>query len=553
MRGKGLIETLRLISVDMRETDAYNTKIGLGIQVEFINAIVNYRSLSSGNCPDKYQAGDVLAFVSRMRLMKEVLTLMRYISSLFVIIVFAGFSSAAYLSGYRGEVSLKKTGTAEWVRLSEEKKIELNEGDEIRTARASTVEVYMEDGSRIKLAPVTAFKMSAENKDVVSLGLYFGRVRSWVKKLSRKFEVRTPSAVCAVRGTDFMVYSDEGGNTRVEVYEGTVLAGDAHGRTILVRQGEFSDIPRGGNVGAPRGHSGSPSNMDSSIGDAVTIARKEIYGEISKEDVISRAQQEIQSAEYQNRKVAIDAFGNRVRMEEYVIRPAADQFKYVVLNTRADRFDFGKILFTFDKALPDDLTLATTNMTSSASQPEWVLTAMNSVMSNTIDKVTEDASGGKMVPDNAANPSVWTHFFPQYAVYAAGPAEAGDNGGLGKNLWSYADLNSDNAIQSGEMSFLGGSAPAGVTLFPAGEDVFNTVIKNTYSDGTWIQAADYVVFDDGKIVSKGDFASRLDETMDTVTDKLNFERVYTSSLFGGRKIDLEFSAKLLKDAGLLRF
>jgi len=480
---------------------------------------------------------------------------MRYILSLFLVAGFTGFSSAAYVSGYRGEVSLKKTGTAEWIRLSEERKIVLNEGDEIRTARASTAEIYMEDGTKIKLAPVTAFKMSAENSDVVSLGLYFGRVRSWVKKLSRKFEVRTPSAVCAVRGTDFMVFSDEGGNTRVEVYEGTVLTGDAQGRTILVRQGEFSEIPRGGSVGSPRGHSGSPSNMDSSIGDAVTIARKEIYGEISKEDVISRAQQEIQSAEYQNRKVAIDAFGNRVRMEEYIIRPAADQFKYVVLNTRANRFDFGKMLFTFDKALPDDLTLATRSMTTATGPvaPEWTLTAMNSVMSNTLDKVTEDASGGKMVADNASNPSVWTHFFPKYAVYAAGPAEGGDNGGLGKNLWSYTDLNSDNAIQSGEMSFLGGSAPAGVTLFPAGEDVFNTVLKNTYSDGTWIQAADYVVFDDGKIVSKGDFASRLDETMDTVTDKLNFERVYTSSLFGGRKIDLEFSAKLLKDAGLLRF
>lgn len=480
---------------------------------------------------------------------------MRYLLSLFLVTVFAGFSSAAYLFSYRGSVDLKKAGTAQWVRLADEEKMKLNDGDELRTARASTAEIYMDDGTKVKLAPVSAFRMSSEDKEGVSLGLYFGRVRSWVKKFSRKFEVRTPSAVCAVRGTDFMVSADEGGNTRVEVYEGSVLTGDSQGRTMLVRQGEFSEIPRGGNVAPPRERSGPPSNMDSSIGDATTLARKEIYGEISKEDVISRAQQEIQSAEFQNRKVAIDAFGNRVRMEEYVIRPAADQFKYVVLNTRADRFDFGKILFTFNKALPDDLTLATRDMTAASGPvaPQWQLTAMNSVMSNTLDKVTEDASGGRMIADNPSDPSMWTHSFSKYAVYMAGPAEANENGGLGRNLWSYTDLNSDGAIQAGELSFLGGSAPAGTTLYPAGEDVFNTVTKNTYSDGTWIQAADYVVFDDGKIVSTGDFASRLGETMDTVTDKLNFERVYTSSLFGGRKIDLEFSAKLLKDAGLLKF
>jgi hypothetical protein len=41
--------------------------------------------------------------------------------------------------------------------------------------------------------------------------------------------------------------------------------------------------------------------------------------------------------------------------------------------------------------------------------------------------------------------------------------------------------------------------------------------------------------------------------VDQVTDRLNFERVYTSSLFSGRTIDVMYSAKLLKDAGLLRF
>ncbi len=478
---------------------------------------------------------------------------MRYLLSLFLVAVFAGSSSAAYLFSYRGAVDLKKTGTAEWVRLAGEERIKLNEGDALRTARASTAEVYMDDGTRIKLSPISAFQMSAEDKDGVSLGLYFGRVRSWVKKLSRKFEVRTPSAVCAVRGTDFMVSADEGGNTRVEVYEGSVLTGDANGRTILVRQGEFSEIPRGGGVGSPRENSGAPSNMDSSVGDAVALARAEIYGEISKEDIIFRAQQEIQSAEFQNRKVAIDAFGNRVRMEEYTIRPADNQFKYVVLNTRDNRFDFGKILFTFNTGLPADLSLATGNMMyySGAAKPVWYLTAVNSVMSNTYDKVTEDIYNGDMYPDNASTPSLWTHFFNNYDFYVQSGDLAQENGGLGKLMFAANDANNNHGYDSGEITSLGNSVTAPAAQFPMGGDVFYSMNRNTYGDGTWIEAHDYVLFDNGEIATVADLKGGTNSGPDQLADKLNFERVYKSSLFNGRTIDLEFSAKLLKETGLL--
>lgn len=484
---------------------------------------------------------------------------MKSLISLLLVVSFVNSADAAYISMHRGDVDIKKAGSGAWERLGASR-TDLASGDEVKTARASTAEIMLDDGSKMKLAPMSAFKLTSETKEAVSVGLYIGRVRSWVKKFSKKFEVRTPSAVCAVRGTDFMVGADGNGNTNVEVYDGSVLAGDASGNSSLLQQGQFVNIPNGGNVGQPQNNSNPPSDMNSGLGDAKLIAKKEIYNEMSKEDVIASAQAEIQSAEYQNRKTAIDAFGNRVRMEEYVIRPAVDQFKYVVLNTRADRFDFGKILFTFDNALPDDLSLATRNMLTAtgASAPQWQLTEMNSIMSNTLDKITEDATGGKMVPDNPSDPTRWTHFFTNYGVYAYG-WNAGDdpalvpNGGMGTMLWSYSDLNQNNNIENGEMSYLGGSAPASLAAFPAGEETFYTISKNTYSDGTWLQAADFVLFDNGDIVSTGDLSTRLGESMSTVTDKLNFQRIYTSSLFGGRKIDLEFSAKLLKDCGLIRF
>lgn len=482
---------------------------------------------------------------------------MKYIIAFLMFFVSADISYSAYISSHKGWVEIKKASSGEWSRVSDEGRINLAEGDEMRTRRASMAELYMDDGSKISIAPMSFFKVSKENKEISSLGLFAGRIRSWVRKFSKKFEVRTPAAVCAVRGTDFVVSADETGNTRVEVYEGSVVAGDASGRTSLIREGELIDISRDVPMGSPQVNPNPPASMESAVTDSRTLAKMEIYNEISKEDVIKSAQAEIQSAEYQNRKVAIDAFGKRVRMEEYVVRPAADQFKYVVLNTRESRFDFGKILFTFNNALPEDLTLATRNMISASgtAAPQWYLTDMNSVMSNTKDKVTEDASGGHMVPDNALNPTEWNIFFTNYAFYAQGGDMPVENGGMGKMMWSYTDINADNTMQSGELTYLGGSAPAVLKTNPSGDDVFHDTNKNTYSDsdGTWIQVEDWALFDNGKTVSTDDLASKLGATKDEMTDRLNFERVYTSSLFNGRTINLEFSAKLLKDAGLLRF
>jgi len=480
-------------------------------------------------------------------------------------LLFAGsFCDAAYISSLRGQVDLKKTGATEWSRLADEgEKIPLQTGDELRTARASTVDVYMDDGSRVKLAPLSAFKMSEENKESVSLGLYFGRVRSWVKKFSKKFEVRTPSAVCAVRGTDFMVSADADGNSRVEVYEGSVLAGDSRGNTGLLREGQFSDIPNGGVMGNPGQNPNEPGDMNSSIGDSRQAARAEIYGELSKEDVLARAQEEMQSAEYQNRKVAIDAFGNRVRMEEYTLRPQPDQLKYVVLNTRADRFDFGKILFTFNAALPADLSQATANMISSpgSTAPQWQLIAMNSVMSNTTDKVTEDASNGSMVYNGSLSDPRFNLVFGNYSFYAAGPDQANESGGLGRWFWTKTNYNVATN-QSSAFAYLGSpTAIIADASNPSGDDVFHTFTKNTFADPaagsglTWIAAQDFVLFDNGDILSAGDFGRGLGQgsTVDEITDTLNFQRIYTSSLFGGRTIDVMYSAKLLKEAGLLRF
>ncbi len=471
------------------------------------------------------------------------------------IFLFVCSAESAHVYKIKGEIFYRENSSAQWKKLREsDENMTLKSGYEIRTSRASSIEILMDDGSKIKMAPLSYSKLEEENQTESKLNLFAGKIRNWVKKFSKKFSIKTPTAVCAVRGTDFVTSVDAEGNTRVEVYDGRVLTSDSNGMESLVRRGQFIEVNRQG-LTHPQDNPNPPQSMDSSLGDRKLIAKKEIYTDISKESILKQAQSEMQMSEYQNRKVAIDAFGNRVRMEEYIVRPAAEQFKYVVLNTRKNDFNFGKILFTFDEALPDDLSLATKNMINyeGSTEPRWVLKEMTSIISNTLDKVTEDASGGHMVADNPAAPSRFSLFFKNYAMYAAGPAQANENGGLGRFLWGYSDDNNNNRAEEGEFTFLGESAPTSYSSNPLGDNVFYNVSRNDYLGGTWIENRYMAVFDNGKIASVSDFNSGLSGSKNDVLDKLNFETVYTSSLFEGRKIDLIFSARLLKDSGIASF
>jgi hypothetical protein len=281
-----------------------------------------------------------------------------------------------------------------------------------------------------------------------------------------------------------------------------------------------------------------------------------MFDEISRDAVLARAAQEIKNAEYQNGKALVDARGLRVRMEEYIVRPTDNQFKYVVLNTRESRFDFGKILFTFSDDLPADLTLATRTMfeAAGAAKPSLYLTGVDSVMSNTVDKVNEIAAGCDMYPDDAVNPSRWTMFPGSYDFYVNDVKR-----------WGFTDNNSDGRISSSELSYynLSGdkiTAPTTELKMPSGNTAFHFYQKNVYADGFWLAASDYIINDDGKIITVADMADKTSSELKDFAYKLNFQREYTSSAFtnaaaknsdGDITIDLVFSSKLLIDSGML--
>jgi hypothetical protein len=80
----------------------------------------------------------------------------------------------------------------------------LKPGAVVETGEGGLVLLELEDGSRAKLRASSSVEIRSEKADLTELMLKLGGVFARAKKrLKGEFRVRTPSAVVAVRGTEF--------------------------------------------------------------------------------------------------------------------------------------------------------------------------------------------------------------------------------------------------------------------------------------------------------------------------------------------------------------
>jgi hypothetical protein len=464
------------------------------------------------------------------------------------------FGGVARLSEISGQVKYLKGDKMAWEAASID--MELNNGDKVKTEVESHAKIIFYSGHSAFLDENSEMKINQTDDNKTSLDLFKGKLRSKVKSLSKgqNYKVETPQAVCAVRGTDFDV-SIINNITEVKVYEGIVEAKEIiTGEKVQILAGQESQIIENQKPSEPvdiedfQGEKKEETDKETTEEKSSfkEEARREMFEEISRDAVLAKASEEIKRAEYENGKALIDAHGKRVRLEEYIVRPETNEFKYVVLNTREERFDFGKILFKFNKDLPADLTLVTKNMFYTETEPDYVLTDMVSVMSNTADSVNEEAHDGQMIPDDLNTPSYWTHFFGRYNFSIKGK----DKDRV--ELWSYNDSNSDGIIQSSEYVYPLGE-PIAETGWPEGQETLCYLERNIYDNaGTnlILEAKDYVIDDNGNIQKISDFESMTSAEVKDYMYKLNFERTYESSEFSD-SIDIVYSSKLLIDSGIL--
>jgi len=296
-----------------------------------------------------------------------------------------------------GIVQVQKPGAKAWAQI-EHLPLRLASGASVRTGGGASALLSLGDESRVSLGQDTSLTVEEVSDSRHSLKLHLGVLKAYVAHVARRrFEVRTPAAVASVRGTEFQVTVLSGGRTRLELYRGILGVEDNRGNHVLLRPNESLSVDRRG-MAAPQ-H--LPTQREARRGETRSAAQRELGLDMSREEVLAAAAREIRLAEYQQGKALIDVSGRRVRVEEYVMRPRPDQFKFVVLNKREGRLDYFYYLGTFNQALPTDMSAALRQMGGRAdAAPEYFLTAFETGRSNTRDSMLEKAEGGHLVDVN---------------------------------------------------------------------------------------------------------------------------------------------------------
>ncbi len=137
--------------------------------------------------------------------------------------------SSAKIKFLVGNVKLLPKGKIHWRTAHFNDRV--FQGDRIRTELNARVELAMPDGSVIKINENSVFDVKEiktpkiEHADKMSFTLWVGSIFAKFQKIVQKRQSRiieSPSAVVAVRGTQFELQVDRDQTTTVRVYEGRV-------------------------------------------------------------------------------------------------------------------------------------------------------------------------------------------------------------------------------------------------------------------------------------------------------------------------------------------
>lgn len=126
----------------------------------------------------------------------------------------------ARLSAFEGDVELKAAAGSSWKRATEP--VPLERGDEVRVGARGFAEVSLGAEGLVRLEPGSHLQFSDLDQRSSSLTLRAGVLLQKLKSLKRlrgRLSVRTGSAVCAVRGTEFAVKVAADGATTAGVFD----------------------------------------------------------------------------------------------------------------------------------------------------------------------------------------------------------------------------------------------------------------------------------------------------------------------------------------------
>ena len=145
----------------------------------------------------------------------------------------------------KGDAQVKRAGVDTYSALA------LNDllyaGDEVQTGQSSMVSLATKGGAEVRINENSFFNIESRNKVRELLHLVGGQL--WTRMLHKmaSLDVKTPSAVCAIRGTEADI--EQRSLLTVKVYEGHVDVENSSGKQSLTA-GQMSTVAGAGSAPA---------------------------------------------------------------------------------------------------------------------------------------------------------------------------------------------------------------------------------------------------------------------------------------------------------------
>ena len=298
---------------------------------------------------------------------------------------------------------------------------------------------------------------------------------------------------------------------------------------------------------------------------------------------------ELKSNEAQLGKDAIDAFGRRVRLEEYVLRPDPKTFELLFLDSRAGSFNWGHYVESFAAPIPNDLSQIPAIVASgimAVNQPTNWLKSLEFFATNTVDAEKELYTLGDPVQINFAGFGKGVLWYPSSIVDTQTLYGPGVPNGQRVQFQQTVDYNISNAslftwtqavqatpgvdnlslmfaavmdpsdpnpahplsaANGGAVVFL--NAPVynntnTVSLFPGGPGKADLLQSTTYADGSTLTVEKFLLDDAGSILGVGPTAGVFSQS-----GSYNEEIKIDSNLFQGRSIDVLLAPSIIQQTG----
>ena len=361
------------------------------------------------------------------------------IFSLFLFVALPGviLAGEAKILSMSGEVEVRPTREGQWMPAKED--LEVAEGGAVRTGVKGGALLLLPNKTKVWFRKSTTLEIEQRQTMASRLVLVFGKIKVRVPHLLRKekFEVRTPAAVCAVRGTEFTMGATSEGKMDLQVLFGEVKlkfmippqkgsaefnipqgqgissaeSGQAAKPVMLTAKAELEALENWNPGLKPEERQKELQQKENDRAQVRAFARATANAENSVKSFLNV----VKESDLEAGRTMSDVHGNVVRVDQRMVRPAADEIQFFNLVKRpvynnddtaslarggfdyrgaqgiADRLDYMQMTMNFNKDLPQRIEEWPSFFNGNEINPDWASFVMaNRTKSNEIFFIAQD-------------------------------------------------------------------------------------------------------------------------------------------------------------------